>query len=80
MVRFRGLFHPRAALPALGRQTVFYAVTLPLMDLGLAAGMLSGAMFTNGLMSLGQFWLFASACAVLPVLPFLAWRGRVTDR
>jgi len=50
------------------------------MDLGLAAGMLSGAMFTNGLMSLGQFWLFASACAVLPVLPFLAWRGRVTDR
>ncbi|MBK5568445.1 MFS transporter [Ensifer sp. SSB1] len=64
----------------LERQTVLYAISLPLMDACLIAGIVSGALYTSNLLSLGQFWLFASACAVLPVLPFLAWRRRTTGR
>ncbi|WDZ76197.1 MFS transporter [Ensifer adhaerens] len=80
MVAFAAYFTLVQRCLSLERQTVFYALTLPLMDLCLAAGVLSGAICTSGLMSLGQFWLFASACAVLPVLPFLGWRGRIADR
>lgn len=64
----------------LKRQAVFYAVSLPLMDACLIAGIVSGGLYTSDLVTLGQFWLFASACAVLPVLPFLAWRGSAANR
>lgn len=80
MVAFAAYFTLVQRCLSLERQTVFYALTLPLMDLSLAIGVLSGAMHTSGFMSLGQFWLFASACTVLPVLPFLGWRGRIVDR
>ena len=80
MVAFAAYFTLVQRCLSLERQTVFYILTLPLMDLGLAIGVMSGAMHASGFVSLGQFWLFASACAVLPVLPFLAWRGQVADR
>lgn len=80
MVAFAAYFTLVQRCLSLERQTVFYALTLPLMDLSLAAGVVSGAMVATGLMALGQFWLFASACAVLPVLPFLAHGERHTER
>ncbi|MBD9509163.1 MFS transporter [Ensifer sp. ENS10] len=62
MVAFAAYFTlVQRGLP-LERQTAFYALTLPLMDLGLAAGVLSGAMFTSGLMSL---WTILAVCQCL---------------
>ncbi|MBZ7923433.1 MFS transporter [Ensifer adhaerens] len=80
MVAFATYFTLVQRCLPLERQTVLYAISLPLMDACLIAGIVSGALYTSNLLSLGQFWLFASACAVLPVLPFLAWRRRTTDR
>lgn len=80
MIAFATYFTLVQRCLSLERQAVFYAVSLPLMDACLIAGIVSGAFYTSDLVTLGQFWLFASACAVLPVLPFLAWRGSATDR
>lgn len=77
MVAFAAYFTLVQRCLCLERQAVFYALSLPLMDLCLTVGVLSGTMHTSGLMTLEQFWLFANACAVLPVLPFLR-RGRRT--
>lgn len=56
----------------LERQAIFYALSLPLMDLFMVAGVLSGMLHSTGWMTLRQFWFLASAAAILPVLPFLA--------
>lgn len=80
MIAFATYFTLLQRCLSLERQAVFYAVSLPLMDACLIAGIVSGAFYTSNLVTLGQFWLFASACAVLPVLPFLAWSGPATDR
>ncbi|HEV7307727.1 MFS transporter [Ensifer sp.] len=74
MIAFATYFTLVQRLLPLERQTMLYALTLPLMDVFLIVGILSGALHASGLMTLSQFWLFASACAVLPVLPFLRWR------
>ncbi|WP_077967881.1 MFS transporter [Ensifer adhaerens] len=78
MVAFATYFTLVQRCLSLERQTVLYALSLPLMDVCLIAGIVSGALYTSSLMTLGQFWLFASACAVLPVLPFL--KRRAGDR
>lgn len=75
MIAFAAYFTLVQRCLPLERQTGFYALSLPLMDLCLALGVLSGALHTSGLMTLEQFWLFASTCAVLPVLPFLRKRA-----
>lgn len=80
MVAFAAYFTLVQRCLGLERQAVFYALTLPAMDLCLAIGVLSAAMHSSGLMTLGQFWLFASACALLPVLPFLGRRRRHVGR
>ncbi|HEV7317833.1 MAG TPA: MFS transporter [Ensifer sp.] len=79
MIAFAAYFTIVQRCLCLERQTVFYALSLPLMDLFLTAGILSGVLYTGGHMTLGQFWLFACACAVLPVLPFLARQRRAGD-
>ncbi|WP_139108274.1 MULTISPECIES: MFS transporter [unclassified Ensifer] len=76
MIAFATYFTLVQRCLCLERQVLFYALSLPLMDLGLMIGVLSGAMHASGPMTLGQFWLFACACTVLPVLPFLKWRKR----
>ncbi|WP_104665617.1 MFS transporter [Ensifer adhaerens] len=78
MVAFATYFTLVQRCLSLERQTVLYAISLPLMDVCLIVGIVSGALYTSSLMTLGQFWLFASACAVLPVLPFL--KRRAGDR
>lgn len=59
----------------LERQAIFYALSLPLMDLFMVAGVLTGMLHSAGWMTLRQFWFLASAAAILPVLPFLGLKG-----
>lgn len=74
MVAFAAYFTLIQHRLSLERQAVFYALSLPLMDLFMVAGVLTGTLHSGGWMTLRQFWFVASAGAILPVLPFLAWR------
>lgn len=77
MVAFAAYFTIIQQRLSLERQAVFYALSLPLMDLFMVAGVLTGILHSAGWMTLQQFWFVASAGAILPVLPFLVWRPRV---
>lgn len=74
MVAFAAYFTLIQQRLSLERQAIFYALSLPLMDLFMVAGVLTGTLHSGGWMTLRQFWFVASAGAILPVLPFLAWR------
>ncbi|OCP19411.1 MULTISPECIES: hypothetical protein [unclassified Ensifer] len=74
MVAFAAYFTLIQQRLSLERQAVFYALSLPLMDLFMVAGVLAGTLYSDGWMTLRQFWFIAGASAILPVLPFLAWR------
>ncbi|KQU77263.1 MFS transporter [Ensifer sp. Root31] len=74
MVAFAAYFTLLQQRLNLERQAVFYALSLPLMDLFMVAGVLAGTLHSGGWMTLRQFWFVASAGAILPVLPFLAFR------
>ncbi|WP_457587088.1 MFS transporter [Ensifer canadensis] len=75
MVAFAAYFTLIQQRLSLERQAVFYALSLPLMDLFMVAGVLTGMLHSGGWMTLQQFWFVASAAAILPVLPFLACRS-----
>ncbi|MCY1246354.1 hypothetical protein D9M72_595830 [compost metagenome] len=75
MVAFAAYFTLVQQRLSLERQAVFYALSLPLMDLFMVAGVLTGMLHSGGWMTLQQFWFVASAAAILPVLPFLACRS-----
>ncbi|OCP38216.1 MFS transporter [Ensifer sp. LC163] len=74
MVAFAAYFTLIQQRLSLARQAVFYALSLPLMDLFMVVGVLAGTLYSDGWMTLRQFWFIAGASAILPVLPFLAWR------
>lgn len=71
MVAFAAYFTLVQQKLNLERQALFYALSLPLMDLFMVAGVLTGMLHGAGWMTLRQFWFLASAAAILPVLPFL---------
>ncbi len=74
MVAFAAYFTLIQQRLSLERQAVFYALSLPLMDLFMVAGVLTGMLHGSGWMTLRQFWFVASASAILPILPFLVCR------
>ncbi len=51
-------------------QGYFYSLSLPFFDLFLAAGIMSGALYSSGILTINQFWLFATSFSILPVLPW----------
>jgi predicted MFS family arabinose efflux permease len=75
MVAFAAYFTLIQQRLSLERQAVFYALSLPLMDLFMVAGVLTGMLHSAGWMTLRQFWFLTSAAAILPVLPFLALKA-----
>ncbi len=75
MVAFAAYFTIIQQRLTLERQAIFYALSLPLMDLFMVAGVLTGMLYGSGWMTLRQFWFLASTAAILPVLPFLALKA-----
>lgn len=75
MIAFAAYFTLVQQRLSLERQAIFYALSLPLMDLFMVVGVLMGMLYGTGWMTLQQFWLLASASAILPVLPFLALKA-----